>query len=111
MKQTVSKSDFRDAFEAIRPKNFTYDGLEALFNYLEEIDRESQAEMEFDVIAICCEFMEYKNLAEYNENYSDYPAESIADIEKHTTVISIPSRFCLTTNMQTNGDGFIIQQY
>lgn len=52
MKQTINLYQFRDAFQSIRPDNFSYEGLEALYDYLEEID----SELELDVIALCCDF-------------------------------------------------------
>lgn len=54
MKQTITKSTFRDAFHAIRPNNFSYEALGLLFDYFEECD----PDMELDVIAICCEYSE-----------------------------------------------------
>ncbi len=50
MKTMVSKWDFQDAFNAIRPNNFTYDGLEALYGYLE--DYEESCGVEFVAISI-----------------------------------------------------------
>jgi hypothetical protein len=38
----------------IRPDNFSYEGQGVLFDHLEEID----SELEFDPIALCCEFAE-----------------------------------------------------
>ena len=58
MKQTVYLSDFRDSFMKIRPNNFTYSGLELLFEYLTEIEDSCDTEIELDVIALCCEFNE-----------------------------------------------------
>lgn len=93
MKKTISLSDFQDAFQAVRPNNFTRDGLEALFNYLEEV----APDYDLDVIALCCEFTEYASLEEFQEAYgTDY--ESIEGIERETTVI-------------TFGDSFIIQDF
>ena len=56
MKQTIDNaSQFRDAFHrAGRGDQFSYEGMELLFDYLEECD----PEMELDVIAICCEYSE-----------------------------------------------------
>jgi hypothetical protein len=54
MKQTIGLSQFTDEFKSIRPDNFTYEGLQVLFDYLEEID----PDLELDVIAICCDFSE-----------------------------------------------------
>jgi len=55
MKSTVSLSDFRDAFRDMdRKENFSYEGLELLYDMFEELDDN----MELDVIAICCDFNE-----------------------------------------------------
>lgn len=56
MKLTIdSASQFRDAFHrANRGTQFSYEALGLLFDYFEECD----PDMELDVIAICCEFVE-----------------------------------------------------
>jgi hypothetical protein len=53
MYQTIGLSDFRAGFK-YRPDNFSYEGLGALFDYLESMGDD----VEFDPIAICCEFSE-----------------------------------------------------
>lgn len=58
MKQTVNLHDFRSAFQKIRPDNFSYNGLEILFDYLEDCERDTGEEYELDVIALCCDFSE-----------------------------------------------------
>jgi predicted ArsR family transcriptional regulator len=67
MKTTVSVYDFRDAFLKLRPNNFSYEGLTALFEYLESFETDTGEELELDVIAICCDFAEesWENIAEY----------------------------------------------
>lgn len=58
MKITVDLYLFRQQFINMnRRENFTYEGLEVLFEYLEECEDERN-EMELDVIAICCDFSE-----------------------------------------------------
>ena len=53
MKQTINLHQFRQAFKDMdRDNHFSYEGLEVLFDYLEECD----SELELDVIAICCDF-------------------------------------------------------
>jgi hypothetical protein len=64
MKQTINLYQFRDAFQAIRPDNFSYEGLEVLFDWFVDLeynddDGNTINEIELDVIAICCEFSEY----------------------------------------------------
>ena len=58
MKQTVHFHTFQQAFEAIRPDNFSYEGLTALFDYLEAYEDDTGEELELDVIALCCDFSE-----------------------------------------------------
>jgi hypothetical protein len=66
MKQTINLSQFRDEFNSIRPNNFSYEGLETLFDYLEEMD----PDLELDVIALCCEFAEM-TMGEIFDAYPD----------------------------------------
>jgi hypothetical protein len=55
MKQTIGLRQFQDAFHhAGRADNFSYEGMELLFNHLEECD----PDMELDVVAICCDYSE-----------------------------------------------------
>lgn len=69
MKQSVSFYDFEKAFAEIRPGYFTHAGLKALFDYLENLEAETGEEIELDVIGLCCDFAEYKNIAEFNRDY------------------------------------------
>lgn len=100
MKSTVNQTDFHDAFKNMgRGEQFSYDGLVALFEYLEQYEEDTGEEIELDVIALCCEYAEYANLAEFQQDYNteDYP--DIDSIEEQTQVIRI------------NDDAFIIQQF
>ena len=58
MKQTVYFNDFQRAFEALRPDNFTYEGLTALYDFIIQCEDDTGIEHELDVIALCCEFSE-----------------------------------------------------
>jgi len=99
MKQTVNFYDFERAFSCSQYKdNFTYDGLRALFSYLEQYEEDCREEIELDVCAICCDFTEYENLVEFQDNFSGR-FDSIADIQDETTVIMV------------DGDAFIIQNF
>ena len=98
MKQTINEYQFRRAFETSRPNNFSYEGLTALFDYLEQYEEETETELELDVIGLCCEFSEYKDLKEFQSEYDDY--ETIEEIEEMTPIIKIEGT-----------EGFIIQQF
>ena len=84
MKTTVTFSDFVDAFrQAGRQDNFSYDGLRALFDYLEEVERDIGEEFELDPIALCCDYAEddAESIAEhYGIDLSD--CEDADDIDE-----------------------------
>ena len=59
MKITVSLYDFREAFRKMgRADQFSYEGLEVLFDYLEQYEEDTGEELELDVVALCCEYCE-----------------------------------------------------
>jgi len=88
MKTTVYQHDFWEAFRKICPDNFSYEGLQALFNYFEDYEDQTGEEIELDVIAICCDFTEYESLEEFQGEYGE-EYETIEDIENSTLVIPI----------------------
>ena len=88
MKTTINQNDFLDAFKKLRPDNFSYEGLIALYNYLEDYEQGVDEVIELDVIAFCCDYTEYKDLEEYKKSYSSI--NSIDDIQSATAYISIP---------------------
>jgi len=83
MKQTVTKSMFRDAFR-LRPDNFSYDGLEVLFDYLEELESGTDQEIELDVIALCCDFRE-DDLGVLMDEYD----MNLTELEQNTIVLTV----------------------
>ena len=90
MKSTINLYDFRRGFETMdRKDQFSYEGLEALFEYLEQFEDDTGQEVEFDVIGLCCEYTEYENLKELQEAYSD-EYKTLEYLEDTTQVIRIP---------------------
>ena len=70
MKQKVSLYRFCEAFADYgRKDNFSYEGLEALFNYLTEVEDDTGNEFELDVIGLCCDYTEYESIDEFNSDY------------------------------------------
>lgn len=65
--------------------NFSYEGAEALMEYLEQIAEDTGEPIEYDPIAYCCEFAEYHDLEELNKN--GYSFNSWDDVENETMVI------------------------
>ena len=71
MKTNVSIYDFRDTIMELRPNNFSYEGLTILFDWFEQYEDDSETEVDFDPIGICCEF----NESTYDEIIQDYDIE------------------------------------
>ena len=65
-----SAYQFQEAFRlAGREDQFSYEGLDVLFNYLEELSEDTGEPVELDVIALCCEYYESsinEIIAQYN---------------------------------------------
>lgn len=86
MKSKVYLSEFRDAFQSMRPDNFSYEGLGILFEYLESYEDDTGEELELDIIAICCDFSE----ATWDQIASDHDidlSDCEDDEEKEAAVI------------------------
>ena len=78
MKQTLTKDMFRFQMNQIRPDNFSYEGQGALFDYLDEFD----SELEFDPIAICCDFSQC-SLDEFMQSFPSIEVDNLdSDADK-----------------------------
>ena len=66
MYQQVNKDTFIDTLTQLA--NFSIDGAASLFESLEDIEHETGSEIEFDPVAIRCEFCEYRSTAEAAED-------------------------------------------
>ena len=86
MKMTLNKDQFRFHMNAIRPDNFSYEGQGELFDYLEQIENDTQTDMEFDPIAICCDFSQC-SLDEFKNSFTDVAITSnMTNEEKQATI-------------------------
>lgn len=100
--QTIdSESQFRDNFHRMgRGNQFSYNGLGALFHYLEEVYSDDNYEL--DVIGLCCDFAEYTEeelVKEYKQNDEDTFEEVLEYLRDNTTVIDC------------GNDSYIIQSF
>lgn len=68
---------FREQFRLMDRTNFSYEGLEVLFDYLEELEH-CEEPYELDVIALCCDFAEGDALEIANDYSIDLGDESVA---------------------------------
>ena len=91
MIQTITLSDFRDAFRNMgRTDQFSYEALEFIFDYIEDYEQDTGEQVELDPIAICCEWAEDspENIADQYgievEDPEDLEQEVIDHLEYHT---------------------------
>ncbi len=94
-------SEFIDNWPESRKDQFSYDGMQALFNYLEEYEESTGDKVEYDPIALCCEYREYDSFADFQKEYPDI--KDFEELADHTQVIEVDNA------MKT--DQFIIQRF
>lgn len=98
MIQTINFNAFYNAFENINRGGQLggYNGLRALYDYIQEMEADIGQPVELDVIGLCCEWSHYDTAvdaahellsggAEYREEDED---EALAALERETTVLT-----------------------
>jgi hypothetical protein len=102
MKQSINLHQFRNAFKDMNRENqFSYEGLEVLFNHLEQYESDTGESVEFDVIGLCCEFVEMTE-QEIKDSYAS--ASEYDDVEDF---ISENTWYCGRTEQNT----LVFQQF
>jgi hypothetical protein len=123
----ISESEFIHRFDEYnRSNNFTYEGRQALYNYLTDLEEDTGQEMELDIIALCCEFDEYENVKEFLNSYygkdeyskrmedlkdtfpDNYTEEDKEEDLKKEVFEELQNK---TTLIEVDDDAFIIQAY
>jgi hypothetical protein len=69
MKTTLSTYEIADSLCNDKFANWSHAGAFALAEYLEELEADCGQEMEFDTVAIRCDFAEYSSLQDWGEEY------------------------------------------
>lgn len=118
MKQEISLNGFMDEFRDSQYKNnFSYDGLHSLYDYLTDLEEDTGTDIDFDLVAICCDYREYQDIKEFLNDYPDtvgidkkdyeddddlegYEEDFLNELQNHTTVIRLDDH-----------KGFIIQYF
>ena len=83
MKRTVTECEFA---EEMVKHSFSYAGARALFEYLSELEKDIGEEIEFDPVALRCDWWEYSSALEAAEDYGFKPGQEgdEEDQEKET---------------------------
>jgi len=92
----MNEYNFTDDLMKVRPDQFSYKALQALWEHFEQYEEDTGEQIEFDPISICCDYSEYQDIKEIQENYPDI--KTMKDLERETQVISFDG-------------GFVIQNY
>ena len=92
MKITINEIEFTNEFEKMnRGNNFSMEGKKALFEYIEQYEEETGEEIELDIIALCCEYTEYKTAIECAKNYNKFalsaPSNELSEEEAEKEAI------------------------
>ena len=111
-------SRFEDFKRVVTPENpngnFTYKGLRALFEYLDENSTEENP-YKLDVIELCCSYVEYKDLEEYLKEYNNCHDEKTEDESEEELKTRIEEEISNKTTLIKFDDdideGFIIGAY
>ena len=69
MKTTLSTPEAADILFNDKNANWSYAGARALAEYLEEYEESTGEELEFDYVAIRCDFAEYASLQDWADEY------------------------------------------
>jgi hypothetical protein len=100
MKKSVSKYEF--CSDSALTDNFSYHGIEALFDWFEEYEDSCGEQIEYDPVAIRSDFTEFASIEEISNYYTevplppkeldedddtDYEEEALEWLRDHTSVI------------------------
>ena len=107
--QTLNVYQFRDAFMASSRKDqFSYEALGEIFEALEEYSDSTGEPVEFDIVGICCDWVE----ATWQEIAQDYDIlldDDMTDTEKRDAVADF---LCDNTHFRAVGeDSFVYVQF
>ena len=98
---------FREAFRlAGRMDQFSYEGLEVLFDYLDNLSEDTGETIELDPVALCCEYYE-SSIEELIDNYNIDLSE--VDEDDPDSIIEVVREY-LEDNTSVCGevdDGFV----
>ena len=95
MYHTITENEFLDAFRGSNgwsdtyKNNFSYTGLLALFEYLENYENETGEKLEFNRADIADRYNEYDSIKEFQSDYGKPEIKTLNNLFEHTTVINI----------------------
>lgn len=112
MYQSINVYNFRDAFHNMgRGEQFSYEGLEVLFNGLEQYEQDADEKMELDVIALCCDYSEL-TAEEIQRQYDvEHDIEDESSLEEQVEDFLACNTWVLGTHEKDGIKHYIFQQF
>ena len=108
MRKTLSTSEATDLLVADDNAGWSYKGARALVEHLEQVEEDTGEAIEFDRVALRCDFSEYESAREAAEEYGWEPDEDAdSDDAEEAAAEWLADR---TTVITFNG-GVIVQQF
>jgi hypothetical protein len=114
MIKEINLNDFIQEFKDFNPYQFSKDGLKALFEYLSDFEENTGEQIKLDIISLCCDFSEYKDLREYLKDYGNQHEENQNEDNedfKQRIEEEISEKTILIKFGEDLDGGFIIAQY
>ena len=108
MKQTLTTNQAADLLVADKNAGWSYAGARALVEHLESTEEDTGEEIEFDRVAIRCDFAEYPNAREAAEDYGWEPDE---DADEDAIEKAAAKWLGHRTTVVTFDGGVIVQQF
>jgi len=102
MIKTINESEFIDSLLKDDYPSWSYNGACALFEYLTDLEEDTGEQIEFDRIALRCDFSEYDNLEDILSQYDGI--DTLEDLQDNTTVIEVE-------HCNQRPTGYIIQNF
>ena len=106
----VTKHSFIDAFKlSSRKDQFSYDALEAIYEYLEDYSQDSGEDVELDIVAICCDWAEMT----WQDVAMSYGVDLSQCTDDDERIGEVESFLCDNTQFQalSDGESFVFVQF
>ena len=79
MKKTMTQYDIAHELMQDSNANWSRAGAFALAEYFEQIEMDTNEELDFDAVAIRCDYSEYSSLEEWADGYFGGDAQTVAN--------------------------------
>jgi hypothetical protein len=107
MKYTLSKFDFIDGMQSEPNNPFSYNGLEIIWDFLNEYEQDASEEIEFDPVSFRCDFCE-QTVKEIIYDYKLVVDNKLTDVEQQDFVLDYLHQ--KTTILGVTQEGTIVFQ-